>query len=325
MSQFGESSITRRRALQGAVAGLGLAAVGRVGLSAEAKAQPGGRDGRAVVCLFSKPLQNRPVTELPALLPTLGVRAVDLTCRPEGHVLPERVADDLPRAVELLAGAGISVPMISTAITDADEDHAEPIVKTAARLGIRHLKLGYYRYGDPHTIYETLTVTKTKLRGVTALCKQHGVQAGYHNHSGPYVGAAMWDLWQVLEGLDAEAVGAYFDLGHATAEGATAGWRIGLDLLLPRIVMLAVKDPLFERHPQRGWRPEWKPLGEGMARLGEAFKRLAEQGFAGPISMHMEYGPHNAPVGSPEDQANLVAIRRDMEWLGKALAEAKLE
>ena len=31
----------------------------------------------------------------------LGYDAIDLTLRPGGHVLPERVAEDLPKAAEL--------------------------------------------------------------------------------------------------------------------------------------------------------------------------------------------------------------------------------
>ncbi len=50
-----------------------------------------------------------------------GFRAVDLTVRPDGHVLPERVEDDLPRAVETLRRSGLTVPMITTAITDAND------------------------------------------------------------------------------------------------------------------------------------------------------------------------------------------------------------
>ena len=48
-----------------------------------------------------------------------------------GHVLPERAADDLPRAVEAAREEGLDVPMITTALTSADDPTARPILSTA--------------------------------------------------------------------------------------------------------------------------------------------------------------------------------------------------
>ena len=134
-------------------------------------------------------------------------------------MLPERVADDLPREHELLRSAGVAVPMITTGIVDADKDNAEAIITTAGRLGIRYAKLGYYPYGDLHHIQETLADVKARLRDVAALCRDHGVQAGFHNHAGSTVGAALWDVWELIRDLPADVVGSYFDLRHATVEG----------------------------------------------------------------------------------------------------------
>lgn len=277
------------------------------------------------ICLFSKPLHNRPFAELPAVLREIGFGAVDLTCRPQGHVLPERVADDLPRACELFQAAGIAIPMITTEITDAGEGNAPTIIETASKLGIRHIKLGYYRYGDLRRIRETLAEVKSKLRDVVALCRQFGVQAGFHNHCGRTVGAAMWDVWELIRDLPEDAIGSYFDIRHATVEGGDGGWQIGLNLLAPRIVMLAIKDFSWRKDPQRGWRPENVPLGEGMAHCEEALKPLQERGFRGPISLHMEYVAENRatpPVGSEDDAANLRAIRHDHRVLTDLLQRA---
>ena len=53
------------------------------------------------------------------------------------------------------------------------------------------------------------------------------------------------------------------------------------------------------------------------------FSYLKEIGFAGPISMHFEYGKHNRP--RPEDQSELLAdIRRDQVLLRSWLSEAGL-
>ena len=276
------------------------------------------------MCLFSKALQNRPVADLARMLPEYGIDAVDLTCRPGGHVLPERVTDDLPRAAELFKDASITIPMITTAITDADEPHAEETIRTAAALGIRHAKIGYYRYRDLSRIPETMADVKARIRDIAALCGRHGVKAGFHNHSGMYVGGPMWDLWQLLEDIDPRTMGSYFDLGHATAMGGLTGWRIGLNLLLDRISIVGVKDMAFKHDGARGWRSVWGPLGEGMAPCAQAFKILKEADFAGPITLHVEYGAWSAPVDSDEESENIAHIRRDTSRLKGLLQDSGL-
>jgi L-ribulose-5-phosphate 3-epimerase len=328
------SALSRRQALRTGAAFMAGGALhtalnargGRAAARAETplpeSAAPAPPDRRPRVCLFSKPLQNRDVDGLADVLGELGLDAVDLTCRPAGHVLPERVADDLPRAHERLVQAGIDIAMLTTAITDAGQGHAEDIVRTAAALGIRHAKLGYYPYRDMRAIGPTLADTKARLKDIAALFAQHGVQAGFHNHSGGNVGSAMWDLAQLLDELP-PSIGSYFDLGHATVEGGNSGWRIGLNRLLPRIVMLAVKDAGWERAGDR-WRPRWGPLSQGAVRWKEAFADLKQAGFAGPISLHVEYGQHGPP-GSDADRALLTHIRRDLAFLRDQLQAARLQ
>lgn len=305
------------------LAGAGLAGERDDAATRTGERAGGGADaGPPTVCLFTKPLQNRPVADLPDLVRELGFDAVDLTCRGGGHVLPERVEDDLPRAHELLKRAGVRIAMLTTNILDADKGHAEAIVRTAARLGIPHIKLGYYQYGDLARLPETLADVRRRLEGVAALFRDHGVQAGFHNHSGTTIGAAMWDVWELIRDLPPEAIGSYFDVRHATVEGGRGGWEIGLHLLRPRIVMVAVKDFLWHHDARRGWLPDNVPLGEGMVRCEAALRVLAESGFAGPVSLHMEYGQAMPEVGSEADRVNVEAIRRDHLTLRELMRKA---
>ena len=59
------------------------------GAMARAQAAPEGGSARASICLFSKPLHGRPVEKLAEVLAPIQITALDLTCRPGGHVLPE--------------------------------------------------------------------------------------------------------------------------------------------------------------------------------------------------------------------------------------------
>lgn len=298
-----------------------LAASGPLGAPAQ---EASASSPRPSVCLFSKPLGNRSAAELPAVLAGLGISAVDLTCRAKGHVLPERVADDLPKAHERLKAAGIAIPMLTTEITEVAKGNAEAILRTAAGLGIRFAKLGYYSYRGSDSITRTLAEVKARLRDLAVLCRECGVTAGFHNHSGRYVGAAMWDVWELIRDLPPEAIGSYFDFGHATVEGGDGGWSIGLELLRPRVVMLSIKDMKWEQ-AGHDWRPQWGPLGAGMVRWKEALALIAKGGFAGPISLHVEYGHYTDRPDSQGDRDTLANIRRDWTFLQDQLRTAGLK
>jgi L-ribulose-5-phosphate 3-epimerase len=124
---------------------------------------------RPVVCFFSKHLQDFDYNRLGKALRDAGFDGVDLTVRPQGHVLPEKAAEDLPRAYEAIRSHGVQVPMISTALISASDPTARPILITAARLGIPYLKLGYYRWGKD--VRATTAEVAASLRGLLELAR----------------------------------------------------------------------------------------------------------------------------------------------------------
>src|SRR4051812_37722675 len=82
-----------------AAAGLTVGVLGpRTLLAANAPA----RRDEPVIAVFSKHLQWLPFADVGPVIAESGFRAVDLTVRPDGHVLPDRVETDLPRAIETL-------------------------------------------------------------------------------------------------------------------------------------------------------------------------------------------------------------------------------
>ena len=277
------------------------------------------RPGKASVCLFSKPLQALNWNELAEFCASLSIPGVDLTVRPEGHVLPERVTKDLPAAVQALRSAGVQVPMITTAIVDPADGATLPIIQTAGDLGIPHLKLGYYHYQQFEDIPGQLVQIRSKVRALGEICEQHKIQAGFHNHSGAYVGSALWDAHQVLQGIPEGWVGAYFDPAHATIEGGDSGWKIGMNLLLPRITMVAVKDFRWLRASDKRYsEAEFGPLGDGEVRWDEVFALLKKAKFSGPISLHVEYTTaQDNSRAERERVAKLVG--RDFSFLLKSL------
>jgi hypothetical protein len=78
------------------------------------------------ICVFSKHFQWTNVKEAAAIARDIGFDGVDLTVRADGHVLPEQVESDLPKAVEIVRNAGLEVPMITTGIATATSRRGHP-------------------------------------------------------------------------------------------------------------------------------------------------------------------------------------------------------
>jgi L-ribulose-5-phosphate 3-epimerase len=146
--------------------------------------------------------------------------------------------------------------------------------------------------------------------GLVSLGRAYGMVAGFHNHSGNYVGEAVWDTRAIIEGMDPNWIGYYFDPCHATAEGGEAGWSIAMRMALPRIKMVALKDFYWEKANGK-WTMRMCPIGEGMVNWQQVFATLASARFAGPLSLHLEYEP-----------ADMAAISRDLAFVKKQVAAA---
>lgn len=255
-------------------------------------------------CLFSKHLPELNWGDLGRAVKDAGFEGVDLTVRPGGHVLPERAADDLPRAIEALTAQGVKVPMITTDLTSASAPAARPILQAAAKSGVRYFKTGYWRYSASPDVRAQVAEAGKGLEGLAALARECGIEMGFHNHQA-YIGAALWDIAPFIDRLDARWAGYYFDPRHAVAEGGGGAWKAATHLVAPRLKMVAVKDCRWVRS-SKGWAIENCPLGEGQVDWTFVGKVLRDAQFAGPISVHLEY---EIPSGTEQ---TLAAARRDL-------------
>ncbi len=267
---------------------------------------------RPTLCVFSKHMAQFQWDELGAKAKDLGFEGIDLTVRPKGHVLPERVAEDLPKAVDAIRKHGLSVPMVTTDLKSADDPAAKPTFEAMRKCGIPLYKIGYWTYKkDQPNVLSTIAACKAKFHGLVALSSNYGLTAGLHNHSGADVGCAIWDYREILTGCPEKDGGYYFDPGHSVIEGGLFNYRVSLDIALPRLKMSAIKDFYWGKKNGK-WANIWCPLGEGMVPWPEFFTAYAKAAFTGPLSLHQEY-----PGGE-----DLESIRKDLEFVRKQLAAA---
>lgn len=256
--------------------------------------------------------------ELANMIAPLKIAGPDLTVRGGGVVLPDRTAEELPKAAAAFREEGMSIPMISTNLTSADDPTAKPILSTMGKLGIKYFKLGYLHYHDITKWEADIETERKRLSGLLGLSRAVGATAGLHNHAGASIGGAVWDAWEMLKPFDPATVGFYYDPGHGTLEGPKHTWKLNLQRIKSRVVMIAVKDYVWEK-TNRGWQTRWCPLGEGMVNWDEFFQILATIPFAGPLSVHIEYNPGGSTRVERIDNA-LAAAQRDVSFVRKHLA-----
>ena len=319
-----KESLSRREFLE--VSTASAWAAGGAPLSMRSAAAPAPVPFRGTLCFFSKAAPQLSWPELARSAKAAGFGGIDLTVRSKGHVAPERAAEDLPRAVAAIRAEGLAVPMITTELTSAEHPTAVPILSTAGKLSIPFLKPGYYRYKFVD-VRQELEEAGHQFRGLVELAAKYGVQVGFHNHDSN-VGAQTWDIARVMDNLDPKWAGYYYDLENATIEGGMNGWRIAANLALPRIKMIGAKDFFWLKTETGEWRETGCPLGQGMCRWKQFLPLVANAGFHGPISLHMEYTipgvSDNQGIAISRDQVEplMAAAQQNLDTLKALVREA---
>jgi sugar phosphate isomerase/epimerase len=270
-------------------------------------------------CFFSKHLPDLAWGNLAAATIDMGFDGIDLTVRPRGHVLPERVTEDLPRAADAIKAKGTAISMISTELTSASQPAAGAIFAAASKVGVRLIKVGYWKYAFADVRAE-VTAMGRDLAGLAALANQHGVAIGVHNHQGN-IGSALWDIAPHIDALDPQAIGYYFDPRHAFVEGGGVGWKAATLLAAPRLKMISVKDLVWAKG-DKGWATQHCPMGEGMVDWAWFATTIARSAFTGPISVHLEY---KIPGTTAEEvrRNTMDAARRDLAFTKRQFADVR--
>ena len=263
--------------------------------------QPGPVADVPKINIFSKHLQFLNYKDMAEAAKEIGFDGIDLTVRPKGHVLPERVENDLPQAVEAMKKVGFAPLMMCTAVEDANNPLDKKVLETAAAQGIKYYRMNWYKYNDQKTIPQSLNEYRDKMTGLSQLNKKLGLTGCYQNHAGRMVGASMFEIWEILQKADLQHMGAQYDIRHATLEGGLS-WQTGFNLIEPNIKTIVLKDFRWDKSGGK-WAPKSMPLGEGMVDFKTYFKLLKEHNVQVPICLHLEY-----PLGGADQGADKITV-----------------
>lgn len=261
---------------------------------------------RLPICVFTKPFNSLSFEMLAQRISDLGVQGIEAPIRKGGNIEPERIADELPQLIEALTKRGLEITVMASDINDPLDGETERILRLAAEAGIRRYRMKYFRYDLSRSTGKQLTEWRPMFHDLAAMNRELGITGIYQNHAGRnLLGAAIWDLAIVLEGIPSNEIGVAYDIRHATVEGGLS-WPVTFHRIRPHIEVVYVKD--FKWNNKR---PMNVPLGKGNIDR-EFFLMLKKSGFAGPISLHEEYLDHKRPELVAE---HLAAIKRDTEVL----------
>jgi len=271
--------------------------------------------------IFSKHLQWLDYEKMAIAAKEMGFDGVDLTVRPKGHVLPENVERDLPKAVEAIRKVGLNADLITTAITGIEEKHTEKIIKTASQLGIKYYRMGWLKYSDDNLISDQIEMYQKQLATLAQMNKHYKIHGAYQNHSGNSVGSAVWDIWLLIKDLNPDYLGCRFDVRHAMAEGLKS-WKLGLKLLQPHIKTFDLKDFIYAKK-DNSWEVENVPIGKGAVDFEDYFKTIAELKINAPFTLHAEYDLGGANKGERQitlpRRTVLNALKTDLNTLKTAI------
>ncbi|WP_211316261.1 sugar phosphate isomerase/epimerase family protein [Flavobacterium faecale] len=276
------------------------------------------------VSIFSKHLQFLDYKATGEMAAEMGFSGVDLTVRPGGHVLPERVRTDLPLAIAAIKKSGIHCNLITTAIESVNNPLDMEVLKCASEAKVQVYRTNWYKYKDGMSMQDSLLFYQEEVRKLGQINKELGLIGSYQNVDGIAIGSSFWEVDTILQTVDQKYFGAQYDIRHALAEGGNS-WENGFRLLHDKIKVIVLKD--FKWGIVNGkWQAINVPVGEGMVDFTTYFKLLKKHHLKPPVSLHIEYDLGGAEQGKEiitvDKKVVFDAIKKDLVTIQKLWKEA---
>lgn len=262
-----------------------------------------------LICVYSGNLSKVPYAMLGDIAGQIGYEGVDLTVFPGGHVNPFIANVDMVRAVEAIRGSNLEVPMISTELTSVNNATAYPVLALAYQGAVKMFRTGYWPVASGLRQLQ-LAETRRDITGLAMLGRRCSMETMIPNRAGAYAGHSVAEAQSLIAEMDPRWTGFYFDIAAAMADAGAEQFPAAIKAALPRAKAIAVSD--FRPKQGNPGAIDPCPLGEGTVDWAKAFSILAEARFTGPISIHMDYTPKDAPN----------AARNDLEFVRKRVEQA---
>ena len=300
--------LSRRRCLQTLAVAASLAAARSA--TADEKPSDESSPGASRIWIFTKPIEQLTFKEVAEWLIRWDVGGLEATARRGGWIEPADAPSKLPQLVEALQSVDRTGLIVTTDVNRADQPDVDLVLKSASQLGVRYFRMAYYKYDFSKKILPQLDAFAAQATQLAEICKQLKMTALYQNHAGAnYVGAPLWDLMHVLQGIDPSAMSIAIDLRHTTIEAAES-WRAGYARIKDSVGAMFVKDAIYVDGAVNDG-----PLGRS-EKCKQLFKLVQADHPTIPMSLHMEHIDHRPKELLPQ---RLAAITADVETLKRWL------
>ena len=274
--------------------------------------------------IFSKHLQFLDYTQTGEIAAELGFDGVDLTVRPKGHVLPETVKEDLPKAINGISQGGSNCSLITTSIESVSNPLDVNIIETAAKSGIKYYRTHWFKYIKDRSMTDSLAIYQDEIKKLGDFNKENDIIGCYQNHAGTDIGSSFWEIHQILQTVDKQYFGTEYDIRHATAEGGYS-WVNGFELLREQIKVIVLKDFKWARVDGK-WTALNVPIGEGMVDFTRFFQLLKKYQINVPVSLHLEYPLGGAEKGNysitVDKKIVFESMKKDLDMIRKLWEKA---
>lgn len=264
--------------------------------------------------LFTKLFGTRSIDEIGQQAADLGFDGIDILIRP-GTTVSYEDLQTLPDVVKRLGAHGLTMPMATTDLTDADAEPTREVLTACADAGIQLVRLGYWKYPGVHSYGTLFDHARRDLDGLVEIAAPLGLGLSIQLHGGTIHSSGALTR-ALLEGHDPVTVSAYPDPGNQTVQDGREDWRLTFELLEPWLKCVGVKNGGWfpsdiDATGQRTWRSDWLGIADGMVPWHEITAHLQKTQFDGFLSFHSHY---DVPYGQVLDHT-----RSDLHYVRSLL------
>lgn len=269
---------------------------------------------RPRITAFTKPW-TEPLPDMADKIAALGFDGVELTVRPGYQVEPDNVRRDLPKAVEVLRGHGLSTPSIAGPID-------EETIAACGEAGVGIIRIccpvdmdkGYLGSVDAY---------RRSFDMLLPALEQHGVAIGVQNHHGYFIGSAV-GLAHMLQGYDPAQVCGVLDMGHCAVDGEPV--KMAVDIARPLLNGLVNFKSAMHLRANGPEQPaeyvvHWTTNDHGGYNWRDLVTELHRIGFDGTFCMPVEYSARAGVKGQRMGDDVLPFARHDLAHLKSLVDE----
>ena len=135
------------------------------------------------IVLFEKPVQGLSYEEIADEVAKMGLRGLEATIRPTGHILPENAAKEIPGMLKALQAAGLDTVIAATRLIEADSKTSD-FLKILRDNGITKYRTEYFYYTKEDDPIAQMRAFREKALKLAELNASLGMEGIYQLHSG---------------------------------------------------------------------------------------------------------------------------------------------